>query len=372
MSDPFIASNIDEVAPLILQNPSAPKMILVGEKATEDLETYISSWGALDIPFIGGLFPGVLVDARHSETDILVYHLPEGTTFFGVHALDQLPIQLPDTLHVEMAKTYQTALVWIDGLSPHIASFLSSLYNLFGSEIDYLGGGAGSLSLSPQPCVFSHEGFFQDTAVIAMIPMPIKLGVRHGWQKLKGPLIATKTSGNVVEQLNWGNAFEVYRGVIEEDGQALLGEHNFFDIAKGYPFGLYKENAEDVVRDPIRVDAEGKLICVGEVGEHAVLNILRGQPHHLIQAASKAAGDCELRAEEKGKHMLIIDCISRVLFLEKDFSKELHVISDSQTVRQAGIHASGALTLGEISSYGEGLVEFFNKTIVLGVFYERH
>jgi len=31
----------------------------------------------------------------------------------------------------------------------------------------------------------------------------------------------------------------------------------------------------------------------------------------------------------------------------------------------------GMLTLGEISSYGEEFLEFFNKTIVVGILYER-
>ena len=42
----------------------------------------------------------------------------------------------------------------------------------------------------------------------------------------------------------------------------------------------------------------------------------------------------------------------------------------SLTVKEKYPHISlsGALTLGEISSYGEGFLEFYNKTVVVGLF----
>jgi len=68
------------------------------------------------------------------------------------------------------------------------------------------------------------------------------------------------------------------------------------------------------------------------------------------------------------KKAIIIDCISRMLFLDKDFDKELSIITSTLKTRYPDISIGGALTIGEISSYGEGFLEFYNKTIVVGLF----
>ncbi|MFN2343877.1 MAG: hypothetical protein ABR542_10995, partial [Desulfonatronovibrio sp.] len=58
--------------------------------------------------------------------------------------------------------------------------------------------------------------------------------------------------------------------------------------------------------------------------------------------------------------MILIDCISRVLFMENDFSMELSAVDDRALT-------FGALTLGEIANTGDSYLEFYNKTAVVGV-----
>ena len=65
---------------------------------------------------------------------------------------------------------------------------------------------------------------------------------------------------------------------------------------------------------------------------------------------------------------IIIDCISRILFLEDEFQIELNEIIKVLRAKHNNISISGALTLGEISSYGKGYLEFYNKTCVVGLF----
>ena len=57
--------------------------------------------------------------------------------------------------------------------------------------------------------------------------------------KLGGPFIATKTNANIVEEINWKPAFEVYRELVEADSGASFDSQDFFDIAKDTPLGWY-------------------------------------------------------------------------------------------------------------------------------------
>ncbi|MEM6299570.1 MAG: FIST C-terminal domain-containing protein [Bacteroidota bacterium] len=153
-------------------------------------------------------------------------------------------------------------------------------------------------------------------------------------------------------------AFEVYKEVVEKHGGQQFSDDNFFDIAKAYPFGISKVDAERVVRDPLMVQ-ENSLVCVGEVPQGAYVDILNGNQDTLIGAARKAKEFSESNMEDPTKMRFFIDCISRVLFLEENFSEELKAVSspDIQTI--------GACTLGEIANNQDAYLEFYNKTAVV-------
>lgn len=347
-------------------------MLLFSEHDHPDIKQLIKVLNNEGILFFGGIFPGLIHQASKHDSGFIIKAFPMLTRPSVVHELHRTNgMVVPEDwfLSEDEDKKY-TSLIFVDGLASNISTFLSGMFNQYGNAVHYLGGGAGSLTLKQQPCIFTNEGFFENAAVVAFLRLESSLGVRHGWQKLMGPMVATKTDKNIVSELNWENAFEAYKRVVEQDAKQSISSENFFDIAKGYPFGMTKEGAESVVRDPLAVNEAGELICVGEVPENTVLEILKGEPKHLIEAAVIAAKDCITFAHERFRHCLTFDCISRVLFLENDFTKELKGVQDTVAAFVNEGVLEGVLTLGEISSYGEGYIEFFNKTIVVGVLYE--
>lgn len=347
--------------------------IMLGEKNKPNIDRLISRLNENKVEFFGGIFPGIIHGDHKYEEGATLMALPALEKPFLIKGLSTEQIGIPDfgKRITENPRKKYTAMILVDGLTSNISLFLSEMFNRLGNSVHYFGGGAGSLTLKQEPCLFTSEGFVQDGAIVTFIKLESILGVRHGWERLMGPIVATKTRKNIIMELNWKNAFQVYRETVECDSKEELGTKNFFDIAKEYPFGIHKEGVEDIVRDPIAVNEKGELICVGEVPENTVLSILKGKKASLIQAAGQAADDCLHIEERTMRHSLIADCISRVIFLGKNFTKELETVNQkihSLDERQA---LMGMLTLGEISSYGEEFLEFFNKTIVVGILYER-
>jgi len=346
--------------------------IFLGEKNRPDVARLISGLNKERIDFIGGIFPGIIHGDKRYEEGAVMMTMPVLKKPFLIKGLDTEEIELPDFGEVfrEDLSTRYTAMILVDGLTSNIALFLAEMFNQLGNSVHYFGGGGRSLSLQQEPCLFCPEGFFQDAAIVSFVKLESNLGVRHGWEEIKGPIVATRTEKNIILELNWENAFDVYRETVEADSAKKLTAENFFNIAKGYPFGIMKEGEEHIVRDPIAVNEKGELICVGEVPENAALSIMKGNRDSLIRAAGQAADDCV--GSQKGgiRLSLIADCISRVIFLEDDFSRELEAVNNRIQSVDEKQTPLGMLTLGEISSYGEGFLEFFNKTIVVGTFYE--
>ena len=67
-------------------------------------------------------------------------------------------------------------------------------------------------------------------------------------------------------------------------------------------------------------------------------------------------------------YALMIDCISRYLFLEDDFKSELQGVNRAIKKKYPDLDLYGVLSLGEISAYGNGFIELFNKTTVVSLF----
>lgn len=315
-------------------------------------------------PVFGGIFPqilhgrkkmdhGALVIGMHCAVNCgVVRGLSDPQTDFSERILDLFNAEDP---------TEQTMFVFVDGLGKRITDLVDALFNSLGLLPNYIGGGAGSLSFQQKPCLISSQGLIQDGAVLALADMESGIGVAHGWTPVSKALKVTEADRNTVVSLNWQPAFEVYKEIVEAHSGRSFADESFFDLAKSYPLGIAKLDSEMVVRDPIIME-DGKLICVGEVAEGSHVHILTGDVASLVSGATRARelAEAGTTSAVDDKVMLFVDCISRVLFLEKDFDRELAAVD-------VGLPLVGALTLGEIANTGDSYLEFYNKTSVVGI-----
>ncbi|MBC6410263.1 MAG: FIST C-terminal domain-containing protein [Ekhidna sp.] len=343
--------------------PDVTNLLLFAEKTSVDIQGIIDQANQNGFRVAGGIFPMVINEGEHHEAGCVVKyidgdHNPHIVEGVGKGKLD---FKLPP-----LKENDRSCLVFLDGLMINITRFLERLYEQYWNRVDYVGAGCGSLSLQQTPCVFDNTGIYQDAALIVLSTEEIQLGVKHGWQKIAGPFVANKTEGNKVYELNWQPAFEVYKEVVKAHAEVSFEDTDFFSISKGFPFGMYKEGKEDIVRDPIAVDEDGALVCVGNVSQNVSLNILCGNSQKLVESAFAAAMES---MDGSTKDILIVDCISRVLYLEDSFDKELEAVKQAIQKSGGSFKSEGVLSIGEISSSKEGYLELYNKTIVISSFH---
>ena len=254
----IITTHIDDIVTSIsthIKDNSA--LLSIGEHTEIDINHLIEALNIAGVKFIGGIFPKVIHGNTILEKGIVVNTLNDVEELYVVNNISQQDYTIPQ-VNFKKEKGY-SLFTYVDGLTSNISHYLSELYENYGMQTNYFGGGAGSLTLEQKPCVICNEGFFQDAAVVCVMRMHSRIGVRHGWSKVKGPFIVTKAEGNVIKEINWKNPFEVYKKVVEAHSNKTFNDDNFFDIAKGYPFGIVKDNAECIVRDPLMVNDKGEL-----------------------------------------------------------------------------------------------------------------
>lgn len=312
---------------------------------------------------LGAVFPSIIYNARKYERGTLFIALDdemESRIIEDISKIDQ------DRLDADMQEksvgfdlSSNTMFLFIDGLAKNIGACINALFDYHGPDINYIGGGSGSLSLEQKPSLFTNQGLLKDAFVYACSKRRSAIGVSHGWKSVSGPYQVTRSAPGIIRELDYRPAFEVYKDVVDGFSTEPIGKENFFSVAKSFPFGINRISDEKVMRDLIVLDGTG-MVCIGDVEEGSYVDILQGSRDDLIEAARNAADVSHRKMDFENDFTLFIDCISRVLFLEEKFDSEI------EAVYRSGTPLIGALTFGEIANGGGGYLEFYNKTAVVG------
>lgn len=346
-------------------------LIMLAEQQLPNISDLIFELNKKGIDFFGGIFPGLIYGTEKYYTGAIIRALPviqRPVLMQGISGSEKDMQSLLESFKYLSGKN-ATAFIISDFHSSNIPAFLSSIFSMLADSVEYIGCGAGFLDMEYRPCILTPDGFFEDAAVISFLDMKCSLGVHHGWEKAIGPLVVTKSEGILIKELNWRNAFEVYKEIVEADLGKEFDESNFYEISSHYPLGIYTEGGENLMREVFKPTSTGDLLCAGVVPENAVVNILKGEKLSLVNAAREALEDCFINDIEHVEFCLLMDCIGRALFLQESFKEELMAIVNGLEARNIDLIPEGVLSMGEIASMGGDIVEFLNKTIVIGVFH---
>ena len=315
-------------------------------------------------PLIGGIFPELIADSRRQTSGALVVGASFNLKTQTIHLDDNTYSFIADQNDLFRSDSHNghTIFVFLDAFAQRKCKIIDALFNRFGPVVKYLGGGAGSLSFEKKPCVFTNLGVEENAAVIGMADTTISLGVAHGWEPVSLPMKVSSATGNLITSLDWQPAFDVYKKVVEQHSGQILTPGNFFGLAKSYPLGVIRFEAEMVVRDPISSDGNS-LNIIDQVSEGEFIQVLHGNLQMLLSGARKAREQAEKGFQKNAASAFpfCFDCISRVLFMTDDFDKEINIAGSGKNI-------NGVLTIGEIANSGHAALEIYNKTIVVSLF----
>ena len=326
-------------------------LLLVAEECSFSYQSIKES----SLQCYGAIFPEIIYGKHHYKTGLI-----------AVELLTQ-PLCIENIDDTQKLKQYKKELedkeslfVAVDGLSASIDSFLFSLFEVINEECLLFGGGAGKMTLQQENVIFTPEGIYKDAALLVDLKSKISLGVKHGWEQLKGPFVATSSNKNILEKIDYNNAFDTYKKIVEEDSGLKFTQDNFFELSKSYPLGIITLDNEVIVRDPI-MQENGSLVLVGAMPQNSVISILKGKKENLLFAARDAA-KFALEEQEFPDLIFMVDCISRVLYLEDAFEQEIASVQEIT----GHIPLLGVLSLGEIANSSKNYIDFYNKTCVVG------
>lgn len=322
------------------------------------------------VPVFGGIFPALLTSSEKLSKGTIVAGLPVEAELSLLRNISNSRTNLEQLFsdnYSGKSLADGTIFMFVDGMSQTIAPLLDATFNHLGLRSNYLGGGAGSGSFQPIPCIITPEGILKDAAIFAFTALKSGVGVAHGWHPVSRTLKVTESRNNMVISLDWKPAYSVYRDIVSGESGMNPESVNFEEISGSFPLGILKMADELLVRDPVKCEGSS-LICLGEMPLNSFLYILKGDAASLLEGTKKsrerAARVFEPKIDKNTTEncpvVFFIDCITRAGFLKEKFQEELKIAS-------GGCDLIGALSLGEISNSGNDYLEFYNKTCVVGL-----
>lgn len=292
--------------------------------------------------------------------------LKEGAAASGTELAKALKEAAPGPLKLIVALS--------DVLSGNGAEVVRGIQAEMGEKFLIVGGGAGDDFLFKSTYQYLNDEVLEGSSVGIGLggEFSIGVGVRHGWMPIGIPMIATRSSGSVLYELDHRPAIAIYEEYFGTHAAEMRTEP-LARMAITYPIGLRITDMDEyLIRDPITVGDDGSITCAAEIPEGAEVRLMIGSRDKAIEAAQEAAQKLmnDFTAQKsQPKAIFVFNCIAREKLFGLKAKEEIQAV---QEIVGADVPLIGFYTYGEIAPVGgevnkpdKVFARFYNETLVL-------
>jgi hypothetical protein len=256
-----------------------------------------------------------------------------------------------------------------DGLNGNGGEIIRGVQEVLGTSFPIVGGSAADDFSFNNTFQYYDENIYQDSVcgVLFSGDISVGIGARHGWYPLGKPRIVTSADHNIIKKLDGKPAARIYEDYFGKR-VADLSTEPMARMSVMYPLGMsIPEEEECIIRNAMKVDSEGALICAGEVPKGSEIRVMMGSKETALKAAQKAS-EIALGALRKRKASLVFvfDSVSRERLFGRKSKDEIEIV---KKIFGPDTPIVGFYTYGEQAPLGAtinlGQTFFHNETIVV-------
>jgi len=348
------------------------RALIVFASASLDLEALLDGIAPGDVPLIGCSTAGGIGSSGPADRSVVVMALGgEGFVVSSAAAtglsgrLREAGAEVATCIDDLPERPHQTLMLLTDGLAGNQRDIVRGAYDVAGSVIPLVGGGAGN-DLSVADTFQMHGREVLRDAIVALAigsDAPLGIGVHHGWRRVGDPVLVTKSEGNRVYTLNDRPALDVYLERLDVPESACKDATEFIRFARTHPLGLGRRSGEDHVRVVGQAHFEDRSLgTYAEVPQGAIAWFMEGDADSVLGAAESACrAALEPLGGEKPLGVLAFDCIAR-----REVLGETGIVDEVARIGEicGGSPVAGFYTFGEIART-RGISGFHNQTLVV-------
>jgi hypothetical protein len=256
-----------------------------------------------------------------------------------------------------------------DGLKVNGSALVKGLTSQLGPEVSITGGLSGDGDRFGETFVICDEKPQRDlVAVVGLYGDRLKVGYgsRGGWDPFGPERLVTRSTGNVLYELDGKSALGLYKNYLGDHARGLPA------TALLFPLSIRVEHGESkLVRTILSVDEEDEsMIFAGDVPEGTYAQFMKANFNRLIDGAVEASRiSHQCIGEEPPDLAILISCVGRRMILKQRVEEEVEGVQD---ILGLGACLTGFYSYGEISPSSKGApCELHNQTMTVTTFLER-
>lgn len=255
-----------------------------------------------------------------------------------------------------------------DGGSVNGSELVRGVHSVIGSTIPVTGGLAGDgVNFISTLVGLNSEPAHGNIVAIGFYGNSIKIGhgSMGGWEMFGVEKTITKSSSNVLFEIDDENALDIYKKYLGKYADELPGSALLFPLSLKLP----NEN-ESIVRTILSIDNNNRsMIFAGDVPIGSKVRFMRANFDKIIDAASVAAENSLTQFSMVEPQLaVLISCVGRKIILGKRVDEEVEAVADVFTNKTAIV---GFYSYGEISPLNINTkCELHNQTMTVTTFKE--
>ncbi|MDZ4203025.1 MAG: FIST N-terminal domain-containing protein [Gallionella sp.] len=192
----------------------------------------------------------------------------------------------------------------------------------------------------------------------------VKSGCFAGWDEFGAERIVTRSSGNVVYEIDDKPALDLYKKYLGEQAAELP--------ASGLRFPLSiqaDKNDKALTRTLLAIDeAAQSLTFAGDVPQGYICKLMKTNLKSLIDSAGMAADSAHLPQAASSGLCLVVSCVGRRLVMGQMTEEELEIVQERLGENTV---ISGFYSYGELAPFSDVLrCQLHNQTMTLTTIYE--
>lgn len=261
------------------------------------------------------------------------------------------------------------AFVFSDGLHVNGSALAKGLNESLPPGVTVTGGLVGDGALFRKTLVgLDHTPMEGKAVLIGLSGDAIKVGFGSvgGWDKFGIERVITKSSGNVLYEVDGKPALGLYKEYLGDRAKGLPGTGLLFPLRLRIP-----GESSEVVRTILAVnEADQSMIFAGDVPQGSIAELMKANVEHLVDGASQAGKIAIEGIGGSGADLaLLVSCVGRKLVMKEHTEEELEavrsIIGEKPVI--AGFYSYGELC--PIAS-DDKLCRLHNQTMTITVLRE--
>lgn len=255
----------------------------------------------------------------------------------------------------------RSVFILADGLRTNGTALVEGLRSVLPEEVLVTGGLAGDgpdfrqtfvgADCTPAEGLIAAIGFYGER-------LQIGWGSYGGWKRFGPERTITRSSTNVLYELDAEPALSLYKRYLGEEAARLPGSALLFPLTV-WPRG---EEKSAVVRTIIAIEEQAQsLTFAGDVPQGYSAQLMRGHFDELVEGASRAG--TQAAQQDNACLALLVSCIGRKLLLGQRVSDEVEAVAAAlgPKATTAGFYSYGEIAPHEFT----GRCELHNQTMTV-------